>query len=89
MSLGERVAPAVSKGVAGTQDGMPNAISKGVWAALSSMKRMPGMPRTLAISWGSETAATVPCTVARRANSVGVRRELSIWTWASMKPGSR
>ena len=53
------------------------------------MYHTPSAPSTLAISCGSETVATVPCTTASRANSVGTSIELSIWTWASVKPGSR
>ena len=87
MSAAASVAPAVSKGVARTQDGAPKAMVQGVWAALARIKRMPGSPSTLAISWGSDTMATVPCTVARRANSDGASMELSICTCASTKPG--
>ena len=50
---------------------------------------MPGVPSTLAISCGSETVATVPCTTAIRPNSLGASIELSMCTWASTKPGSK
>ena len=84
-----RRAPAVSKAVAGTQLGAPNSTWKGVCAALASIQRTPSRPSTLAISCGSETLATVPWRTARRANSAGGSRLLSICTWASMKPGIR
>jgi len=89
MSATPRRAPAVSKAVAGTQLGAPNSTWKGVCAALASIQRTPSRPSTLAISCGSETLATVPWRTARRANSAGGSRLLSICTWASMKPGIR
>jgi hypothetical protein len=55
--------------------------------AVADHKFDAGRPQTLAISWGSLTVATVPWTTASRANSEGMRREDSIWTWASIKPG--
>jgi len=47
------------------------------------------MPQTFAISCGSLTVAIVPCLTASRANSDGIRRELSICTWLSVNPGSK
>src|SRR6185312_1991559 len=54
---------------------------------LAIMNSMPGRPQTLAISCGSLTVAMVPWITAMRANSEGMRSELSMWTCASMKPG--
>ena len=82
-------APAVSNVVAGTHDGAPKLNLNGTCAAFSSMYCTPATPSTLPISCGSLTVATVPCTTAARANSLGTSIELSMWTWASMKPGSK
>ena len=51
------------------------------------MKSMPFIPKTLAISCGSETVPIVPCTNASFENSEGISIELSICIWASTKPG--
>ena len=82
-------APDVSNRVAGTQGEAPNRMVNGVRDASSSIQRTPSIPRTLAISWGSDTVATVPWRTTSRANSLGGRRLLSMCTWASTKPGAR
>ena len=82
------MAPALSKEVAGTHDGAPKLNFKGTFFPFSIIKSTPFTPKTLAISWGSETVATVPCNTAIFANSEGTNMELSIWICASIKPGS-
>jgi hypothetical protein len=73
--------------VAGTQEGAPKKNLKRVCWPFWIMYSTPAMPNTLAISCGSDTVATVPCTTAKRANSEGTSMELSMCTWASTKPG--
>lgn len=58
-------------------------------AASLCLQRTPSTPSTLAISCGSETAATVPWRAAMRANPGGASNELSMCTWASTNPGQR
>ena len=79
--------PEVSKAVEGTQLGAPKKNLNGTFLPFSIIYLTPSFPSTLAISCGSLTVATVPWQVARRANSEGTSMELSIWTWASTKPG--
>ncbi len=57
--------------VAGTQEGAITNIESGEPLALSSMKRMPSRPSTLAISCGSVTTVVVPRGTTARANSDG------------------
>ena len=71
-------APALSKEVAGTQLGAPKLNFKGTFFPFSIIKSTPCTPNTLAISCGSETVATVPCTTAILANSEGTTIELSM-----------
>ena len=82
-----KAAPAVSKIVAGTQLGAPKLNLKGTVFPLAIIYSTPAMPHTLAISCGSLMVATVPCTTAKRANSLGTSIELSMCTWLSIKPG--
>jgi len=76
-----------SSGVAGTQDGSITMISNGWSACAWSIYSIPAVPLTFAISWGSAITVVVPCFITSRAYSYGVSNELSIWTWASIKPG--
>ncbi len=87
MSFLPRWAPEVASELAGTHEGMVNMQSRGALQISCSMKRIPAMPITLAISWGFETMVVKPHRTAARANSRGRTRELSTCTWASMKPG--
>ena len=88
-STASSLAPAVSRWVAGTQLKGPKIEFKGNFASIFDHKLYAGShSQTLAISWGSLTVPTVPCTTAgKRANSEGSSMELSIWTCASIKPG--
>jgi len=88
MSAASRLAPEVSNGVAGTHGGAPKLKLNGTVFPFSIMNLMPSTPSTFAISCGSETVATVPCPTASLANSDGTSIELSIWTCASIKPGT-
>ena len=63
-------------------------MSSGARSASRSMKRMPWRPRTLPISCGSVTTVVTPRGTTARANSAGGTMELSIWTWASIRPGA-
>ncbi len=83
-----RTAPFVDNPVAGTQDEAITYMLSGPNFALSNMKRMPSRPSTLAISCGSVMTVVVPRGTTARANSAGGTSELSMWTWASMKPGA-
>ncbi len=55
-----KIAPFSSKDTAGTQEGIIKYISKGLLCALSSMKDIPSIPSTLAISCGSATTVVTP-----------------------------
>ena len=72
------MAPALSKEVAGTQLGAPKLNFNGTFFPFSIINSTPFTPKTLAISCGSETVATVPCTTAILANSEGTNIELSM-----------
>ena len=72
------IAPALSKEVAGTQEGAPKLNFNGTFFPFSIINSTPFTPITLAISCGSETVATVPWTTAIFANSDGTSIELSI-----------
>ena len=80
-------APAVSKIVAGTQLGAPKLNLNGTVLPFAIINSTPSMPHTLAISCGSLMVATVPCTTASFANSLGTSMLLSTCTWLSIKPG--
>lgn len=83
-----KTAPPLSAGEAGTQDGIIILTSSGVPAASAIMKSTPSMPHTLAISCGSATTVVVPQGTTASAKREGISWLLSIWTCASMKPGS-
>ena len=53
-------APGLSKGEAGTQLLAHTPNVNGRWSAAAMSAATPGMPRTLAISWGSAATAVVP-----------------------------
>ena len=55
-----KVAPAVSRCVAGTHEGAIKKMSKGISRLSLSIKRIPGRPITFAISCGSATRVVVP-----------------------------
>ncbi len=59
-SSGVISAPAVSNVVAGTQEGAPKLNLKLTWLPFSIIYSTPTTPRTLPISWGSDTVDTVP-----------------------------
>jgi hypothetical protein len=60
ISLAERTAPGVSKGLAGTQEGAMKKTRRGSSFVASIIHRIPSAPRTFAISWGSEITTVVP-----------------------------
>ncbi len=86
-SSASSTAPACSKGVAGTQEGSMKRMSSGQPSAFSIMKRMPSVPSTLAISWGSATTVPVPSGTTRSLKCAGVSIELSICTCESINAG--
>jgi len=82
-------APAVSRWVAGTQDGSITYTPSTALRLELIMYLIPSRPSTLAISWGSITTEVVPQGSTVRANSGIFTIELSICTCPSMKPGAR
>ena len=84
-----RIAPECSNGVAGTHDGNMRNTERGIFSDALSMYSIPSSPVTLHISWGSAITVVVPIGMTASENSDGERCELSIWQWASMKPGMR
>ena len=83
------IAPDLSCGVAGTQEGAVRKMRNGTFLASSSMYSMPFIPMTLAISCGSDTTAVVPWGTVASAKREGQSWEDSMWMWASTSPGSR
>ena len=62
-------APGLSKGEAGTQLLAQTPNVNGRWSAAAMSAATPGMPKTLAISWGSAATAVVPSGSTVRTNS--------------------
>ena len=73
---------------AGTHDDAVKRTSSGMPSVASSSQCTPSVPSTFAISCGSATTQVVPNGSTSRANSAGSRREDSMCTWASTKPGT-
>src|SRR3972149_2903047 len=89
ISFGEIEAPDVSNCVAGTHDDAITNRFKGM-SRLDLIKYfIPLRPDTLAISCGSQITDVVPRGRTALAYSGTESIELSIWTWASIKPGKR
>ena len=87
MSAASSVAPADSKGEAGTQLDAYTANVNGSGAAASISARMPGIPSTLAISCGSAATAVVPAGSTVATNSSIHSLVDSRCMCASTKPG--